>query len=71
VTRFCMEMLRADEVGQFQTNLTTAQWVSIALFFANLGFIYYLSRRPAVHEPITLPPTTAGTLLPNGHHRSV
>ena len=70
VTRFCMEMLRADEVGQFKTNLTTAQWVSIALFLSNIVFIYYLSRRPAVREPITLPHTTKGTLLQNGHHRS-
>lgn len=70
ITRFCMEMLRADEVGQFQTNLTTAQWVSIALFLSNLCFMYYLSKRPAVREPITLPPSSANALLPNGHHRS-
>ncbi len=57
ITRFCLEMLRADEVGQLRTSLTTAQLVSILLFLINLGFMYYLSRRPAVREPITVPET--------------
>ena len=55
VTRFCMELLRADEVGQLKTNLTTAQLVSISLFVVNLIFMAYLARRPAVREPIVLP----------------
>ena len=55
VTRFCMELLRADEVGQLKTNLTTAQLVSIGLFVVNLIFMAYLARRPAVREPIVLP----------------
>ena len=55
VTRFCMELLRADEVGQLKTSLTTAQLVSIGLFVVNLIFMVYLSRRPAVREPIVLP----------------
>ncbi|WP_373651024.1 prolipoprotein diacylglyceryl transferase [Schlesneria sp. DSM 10557] len=72
ITRFCMELLRADEGGQFSTSLTTAQWVSIALFIVNLGFMYYLSTRPAVREPVTIPPasTGVGSLVPNGQHRS-
>lgn len=62
VTRFCLEMLRADEVGQLKTNLTTAQLVSIVLFTVNLGFLYYLSRRPAVREPLTLPQSPSSSL---------
>ena len=62
VTRFCLELLRADEVGQLQTSLTTAQIVSIGLFMINLGFMYYLSRRPASREPITLPMTPTASL---------
>ena len=56
VTRFLLELLRADEAGQLKTTLTTAQLVSITLFVINLGFIYYLSKRPAVREPVTVPP---------------
>jgi phosphatidylglycerol:prolipoprotein diacylglycerol transferase len=62
VTRFCMELLRADEVGQLRTNLTTAQLVSICLFIINLGFMYYLSRRPAVREPVTMPQNPSASL---------
>ena len=55
ITRFCMELLRADEGGQFGTALTISQWISIGLFVINLGFLVYVSRRPAVREPIILP----------------
>ena len=55
ITRFCIELLRADEVGKFGTTLTISQWVSILLFLVNIGFLIYLSRRPAVKEPIALP----------------
>lgn len=55
ITRFCLELLRADEVGQLKTDLTTAQFVSIGLFLINLAFMYYLSRRPAKREPFMMP----------------
>jgi phosphatidylglycerol:prolipoprotein diacylglycerol transferase len=55
VTRFCIELLRADEVVQWNTPFTTAQLVSIAVFIINLVFMAYLSRRPAVLEPVVLP----------------
>lgn len=55
ITRFCMELLRADEGGQFGTSLTISQWISIALFIVNLPFMYYLSRRPAVRDPVLIP----------------
>ena len=55
ITRFCMELLRADEVGQFGTTLTISQCASIGLFILNIPFMYYLSRRPAIREPVSLP----------------
>ncbi len=62
VTRFCIELLRADEVGKFGTTLTISQWISIALFLINIAFMIYLSRRPAVREPIVMPPVDSATL---------
>jgi phosphatidylglycerol:prolipoprotein diacylglycerol transferase len=52
ITRFCMELLRADEVGKFGTTLTISQWISIALFLLNIPYMIYLSRLPAVREPL-------------------
>ncbi len=63
ITRFCMELLRADELGQvvfgIQTNLTISQLISIALFTFNIGFMIYLSKRPPVREAIELPLASA------------
>jgi phosphatidylglycerol:prolipoprotein diacylglycerol transferase len=46
VTRFAIEMLRGDELGQFHTPLTTAQFVSIGLFATGLIYAAWLSRKP-------------------------
>ena len=59
ITRFCMELLRADEVGKFGTTMTISQWISIALFVVNLGFMAYLSKRPPVRDPIIVPDNNA------------
>ena len=55
VTRFVIEILRNDEGGQLGTTLTISQCVSIGLFVVNLGFMGWLSRQPAVREPIVVP----------------
>ena len=55
VTRFVIEILRNDEGGQLGTSLTISQCVSIGLFLVNLGFLLWLSRQPAVREPIIVP----------------
>lgn len=55
ITRFLLETLRADEVGQFGLVLKNSQWVSIGLFLINLVYMYYLSRRPPVRDPIIVP----------------
>ena len=55
VTRFVIEILRNDEGGQLGTSLTISQWVSIGLLIVNLGYMYWLSQRPAVREPIKVP----------------
>ena len=55
VTRFVIEILRNDEGGQLGTTLTISQWVSIGVLLANIGFMAWLSRQPAVREPIVVP----------------
>jgi phosphatidylglycerol---prolipoprotein diacylglyceryl transferase len=55
VTRFVIEILRNDEGGQLGTSLTISQWVSIGLFLVNLGYMVWLSQRPAVRDPIKVP----------------
>ena len=38
VTRFILELLRGDEMGQFNTTLTISQWTSLLLF--GTGILY-------------------------------
>jgi len=45
VLRFVMEMLRNDEPGQFGTELTIAQWVSIVVLMLSSGGLLWLSMR--------------------------
>lgn len=44
VTRFLIEYLRGDEMGQLGTSLTIAQWASIGLFAAGVAYTAWLSR---------------------------
>lgn len=37
VTRFFIERLRGDEMGQFGTSLTIAQWISLAMLAGGIG----------------------------------
>lgn len=59
ITRFCVELLRADEGGQLQTSLTISQLISIGLFLLNIPYMVYLSSLPARRDPIVLPPRAA------------
>ncbi len=49
VMRFGMEMLRNDEPGQFGTELTIAQWVSIVVLILSLSGLIWLFAR-AKHQ---------------------
>jgi phosphatidylglycerol---prolipoprotein diacylglyceryl transferase len=59
ISRFLIEQIRTDEPGRLGTDLTIAQWVSIAVLLATLGLWAYLYRRspsvthdfgrPAIH----------------------
>lgn len=55
ITRFVIELLRDDELGQFNTGLTISQWFSILLCPIGLAFVFWLSSRgpqgPVRHEP--------------------
>jgi phosphatidylglycerol:prolipoprotein diacylglycerol transferase len=50
ITRFFIEYLRADELGQLGTGLTISQLLSIGLLAAGLALAWWLSRRG---EPVT------------------
>jgi phosphatidylglycerol:prolipoprotein diacylglycerol transferase len=52
ITRFLIEFIRNDEPGLLGPKLTIAQWISIGMFAIALGYMTWLSRRPAVREPI-------------------
>ncbi|MCA9069657.1 MAG: prolipoprotein diacylglyceryl transferase, partial [Planctomycetaceae bacterium] len=46
ITRFTIEYLRGDEMGQFGTSLTISQWVSLGIFLGGWIYLFWLSRRP-------------------------
>ncbi len=54
VTRFLIEFLRGDELGQFGTTFTISQWVSLLLFSAAIPYCIYLIRRRAALNPINV-----------------
>lgn len=54
VTRFFIERLRGDEMGQFGTSLTIAQWISLAMLAG--GFALATIRPPTLNRS----PSTAG-----------
>jgi phosphatidylglycerol:prolipoprotein diacylglycerol transferase len=51
LTRFAIEGLRGDEMGQFNTPLTISQWISIALFGVGLLYTAWLSQTPPIARP--------------------
>lgn len=55
VTRFVIEILRNDEGGQMGTGFTISQCISIGLLLVNVGYMWWLSQRPASREPIIVP----------------
>lgn len=46
LTRFLIEYVRGDEMGQFHTSLTISQWVSLGLISAGVLYGLWLSRQP-------------------------
>ncbi len=50
ITRFLIEFIRGDESGI--VGLTISQWISVCIFVVAICYMYYLSRRPAIREPI-------------------
>jgi phosphatidylglycerol:prolipoprotein diacylglycerol transferase len=45
-SRFLLEIVRVDEGGQFGTELTISQWVSIGLFLIGLALWWYVENQP-------------------------
>jgi phosphatidylglycerol:prolipoprotein diacylglycerol transferase len=56
ITRFTVEFLRDDEVGQFHTSLTISQWFSIVLFIFAVVFTVWLARRPELRPTSRIAP---------------
>lgn len=51
VSRFAVEFLRGDEMGQFGTSLTISQWVSLGLI-ATGALFYFLTKKYTLREPL-------------------
>ena len=45
ITRFTIEFLRSDELGQLGTGLTISQLVSIGILVAGIGLLSFLNLR--------------------------
>ena len=50
ITRFALELLRGDELGQFNTRFTISQWVSFGICGAGLLFLVVMSRHAAAQR---------------------
>jgi phosphatidylglycerol---prolipoprotein diacylglyceryl transferase len=59
ISRFAIESLRADELGQFNTSLTISQWISILIFSVGILFALWLSRCPKLAPPLRVTPASA------------
>ncbi|WP_425614511.1 prolipoprotein diacylglyceryl transferase family protein [Anatilimnocola sp. NA78] len=46
ISRIMLEFIRVDEGGQFGTELTISQWVSIGLLFVGVALLWYIERQP-------------------------
>lgn len=46
ISRFLLELIRDDELGQFGTALTISQWLSLAILLAAVGLWWYVLRQP-------------------------
>lgn len=64
ITRFLIEFIRGDEPGLFGTRFTISQWISAGMFLVAIGYIVFLSRRPAVREPICTDPAVGTSQQP-------
>lgn len=63
ITRFLIEFVRGDEPGQLGTRFTVSQWISVAIFLVGIGYVIWLSLRPARLQPLRSEgqPVTSGT----------
>jgi phosphatidylglycerol:prolipoprotein diacylglycerol transferase len=64
ITRFLIEFIRNDEPGLLWPRLTISQWISAGMFLIAIGYMVWLSRRPAVREPICSGPANETAARP-------
>jgi phosphatidylglycerol:prolipoprotein diacylglycerol transferase len=56
ISRFVLELIRNDEAGQFGTELTISQWVSLITIACGIGLFAYVrmfGKRSAIPEAVT------------------
>lgn len=57
ISRFLLEMIRSDEPGQFGTNWTISQWISIGFLAVAAVLWWYIERQPRGSAlPLPAPP---------------
>lgn len=56
ILRYIEEIIRVDEAGQFGTNLSIAQWVSLVGILFGIALTVWVLSRPAQLEPTTTLP---------------
>ena len=59
IARFLLELIRDDEAGQFNTELTTAQWTSLMMVSIGVGLILWTRLRP---PSSALPPASLSSV---------
>jgi phosphatidylglycerol:prolipoprotein diacylglycerol transferase len=57
VVRFMLELIRVDEGGQFGTNLSISQWVSVVVFAVSMAGLVFVYRRPVSNETVQAQPS--------------
>jgi len=48
ILRFVLELVRVDEGGQFGTDLSISQWVSLIVFACSMVGLWWIYRTPQV-----------------------
>ncbi|QDU79547.1 Prolipoprotein diacylglyceryl transferase [Polystyrenella longa] len=61
ITRFLIEFIRGDEMGQFDTSMTISQWVSLLIVAIGIVYGIWLSKQPPQLTRHVNQPTPPGT----------
>ena len=62
VLRYVLELVRVDEAGQFGTNLSISQWVSLIVFSGSMIGLWWIYRSPHT-APVQTQASSGGVLV--------